>query len=536
MRLPYPLILILVLQALAALPAWIAPSRAPAGFAVDALLLAALCLLLPRRGAGGARALLALATVLLALAAAADAAMGAALSRELNLSLDWQLLGSVDGLLRGWLGGRAGALLAWLALAAACAAVLLALTTLMRCASAGSSRRFAGPCVALAAGLCGWHALLPRAADLVAPWGSEIAQQWQAAQSTRAQTAAFRAALRPPASAALTDGALLARLGGANVLVAFIESYGTSATDDPRYAGAIRGRLQHWQDALPAAGLHAVSGRLESPVQGGQSWLAQGTLLCGLHLGNELDYRLALASGRSTLAHDFARAGYEPLVVMPGITVKPWPEAHQLGYDRAYASWDMGYAGPAFNWVTMPDQYTWSFLSQVAQREGGARPRFTTVALISSHAPWTPILPVLDGAAVGNGAVFGAYRGSGESPAQLWRDPARVREHYARSLDYALAVAERFSIRELPPDTVLILLGDHQPAALVTGNAAPRSVPIHVLAADPALLQPFLDWDFVPGLLPDTARPHPMEAFRDWFVQAYSETHGSQPSRIATSR
>jgi hypothetical protein len=49
-------------------------------------------------------------------------------------------------------------------------------------------------------------------------------------------------------------------------------------------------------------------------------------------------------------------------------------------------------------------------------------------------------------------------------------------------------------------------------------------------------LQPFLDWDFVPGLLPDTARPHPMEAFRDWFVQAYSETHGSQPSRIATSR
>jgi hypothetical protein len=48
-------------------------------------------------------------------------------------------------------------------------------------------------------------------------------------------------------------------------------------------------------------------------------------------------------------------------------------------------------------------------------------------------------------------------------------------------------------------------------------------VPVHVIARDPAILEPFLDWGFVPGGRPDRAAAAPrMDEFRDWFVRAYS--------------
>jgi hypothetical protein len=46
---------------------------------------------------------------------------------------------------------------------------------------------------------------------------------------------------------------------------------------------------------------------------------------------------------------------------------------------------------------------------------------------------------------------------------------------------------------------------------------------MHVISADPALLEPFLAWGFTAGMRPDPVRPpHRMDAFRDWFLGAFS--------------
>ena len=73
-----------------------------------------------------------------------------------------------------------------------------------------------------------------------------------------------------------------------------------------------------------------------------------------------------------------------------------------------------------------------------------------------------------------------------------------------------------------------------QAAPWVTGATDPH-VPVHVIARDPAVLEPFRAWGFRAGAFPEpTDAPPRMDAFRGWFVDAFSggpEAAPSPPSR-----
>jgi hypothetical protein len=328
---------------------------------------------------------------------------------------------------------------------------------------------------------------------------------------------------------------VLGRLGGRDVILAFVESYGTSAVDDPRYAPVVLPRLAAMDSVLEAKGLTVLTGHLEAPSQGGMSWLGHGSVLSGLWLDNQLRYDLLLASDRTTLIDDFRAAGYRTVALMPAITLA-WPEGERFGYDEIYAHADIDYAGPPLNWVTMPDQFTWSFLQEsIRGREGDPRPLFAELGLISSHAPWTPILPVLeDWSAIGDGSVFQRWADAGERPEELWKDGERVREHYAMSVAYALDVLGSWAARFVDGQTLLIALGDHQPAPLITGEDAPRTVPVHVIAGDSALVSPFEQWGFTPGMVAGPGAPElRMDEFRAWFLGAFSAARSDSLLAVA---
>src|SRR5690606_20562001 len=104
------------------------------------------------------------------------------------------------------------------------------------------------------------------------------------------------------------EGELLARLRTTDVLLVFVESYGTTVLQDPRYASTIVPRLEAIGNDLSAAGLSIASGRLEAPTVGGLSWLSHGTLLSGIWLDNQRLYERLLTSDRRTLVHLFADA------------------------------------------------------------------------------------------------------------------------------------------------------------------------------------------------------------------------------------
>ena len=522
--------------------------------ALEALLLWALFALLPRRWwsvvLAGAPSVLVVTVSALGFG---DTAARESLARPLNLYLDIHLLDAVRNLVTGTVGPVVGALLLpGLLLVAVGVVVLLALLLLPpgrdpleQVPSPGPvgrrerTRRLvpkaAAVGVLLVAGVLAAGEATPIPSGGVGFPGVRLAneQAWFFRLMLR-ERARFAGELEAaPASYAELPG-LLARLQDRDVILGFLESYGVATLDDPRYAPVVKPRIEELGERVEAAGLYMASGILVSPTQGGQSWFAHGSLLSGLWLDNQLRYDLLLASGRETLVDDFRRAGHRAVAVMPAITMA-WPEGDLFRYDQVLAFNDIDYAGPPLNWVTMPDQFTWSYMHR-AVVEAHPGPVFVEVGLISSHAPWTPILTVLeDWDSIGDGSVFARWENAGERPVDLWRDHDRVREHYALSVEYAVAAMTGYAERYVDRNTLLIVMGDHQPAPMITGENAGRGVPVHVISGDPGLIVPFVEWGFVPGPLPDLAGPERgMDHFRDWFVRAYSIGDGSSGTPALT--
>ncbi len=509
--------------------------------ALEAGFVVGLFLLLPRRRwTTVLAAVTAVALVAVSVLELADTTARLSLARPLNLYLDLHLASSVGKLLDGALGplrgtlAMGGALLAALALAAGLAWLLSRLEVDRRRwvnVAAGAALLVLSGAAVLARGR---PFLQDRVALPVERLAVEQTRIFEEMLHER-QTFAVQEAARP-ASYAGRPG-LLAKLGGADVVLAFVESYGTSAVDDPRYAPVIRPRLDSLEARMAAAGLTLATGALSAPTQGGMSWLAHETMLSGLWLDNQLRYDLFMASGRETLVNDFSHAGYRTADLVPAVTM-PWPEGPRLGYDEIYADKDIDYRGPPLNWVTMPDQFTWSFLQKHIRAEKDPRPLFTEVSLISSHAPWTPILTVEpDWESLGHGEVFEKWRDAGTPPKELWLDSDSVRTYYARSIAYALSAMTGFAQHYVDDHTLLIVLGDHQPAPLVTGDDAPRTVPVHVISGDPDLVRAFVQWGFEPGAYPDPhQRPLGQDDFRSWFVKAFSDPAAARTTRALASR
>lgn len=520
-----------VVNGLLLLPGWILQGGAGTPWvAGEAVLLVAIFLLVPdRRWSGFLAGVAAFLILGLSFLLLADAAARTSLSRPMSLYLDWHLLGAVWNLMVGAV-GLAPALLSLVATLTVFVGLGWALLRLL-----GESRTLEGvstPRGVVAGGLVLVLALsvgvgesaFGRLGDAVRwPGATLVAEQVRKARDLLEERERFARQLRESPSSHAGVPGLLEGLGGRTVILAFVESYGLSTLDDPRYAPVIRPRLDELGRRMETAGLALATGSLVAPTQGGQSWFSHGSLLSGLWLDNQAKYDLLLTTDRETLVDDFDRAGYHTVALMPAITLA-WPEGEWFGYDEIYAFDDIGYRGPPLNWVTMPDQFTWAFLEERIRTHDPTRPVFAEVGLISSHAPWTPILPVLaDWSEIGDGSVFSPWRDAGERPEDLWRDMDRVRDQFALSVDYALHAMTAYAERFVGDDVLLIVMGDHQPAPLITGEGASWAVPVHVISGDPALVNPFVEWGFRAGPFPsEDPSPPGMDYFREWFVDAYS--------------
>jgi hypothetical protein len=308
---------------------------------------------------------------------------------------------------------------------------------------------------------------------------------------------------------------LLTRLKGNDVLLIFVEAYGRTAFD----AEAPVRQLRESEAALRAAGYAMRSGWLVSPTFGGASWLAHSTFVTGLPIEDHQRYNTLFVSGYQTLIHDFARAGWRTSAVMPLFT-RPWPEGSFFGFDAVYTANNLGYAGPPFGYITMPDQYV---LSAFKARELDApdrKPVMVEMALNSSHLPWTPRPHFLPWEEVGNGAVFATAR-EGEDVDIDWLAPQKMRNQYELAVTYAIKTVFSFAETQVTAPALIIILGDHQPVSLVSGTGASHDVPIHILARDPALLDSFTGW--TDGLIPDAQSPvWKMEAMRGHILKAFS--------------
>ena len=316
-------------------------------------------------------------------------------------------------------------------------------------------------------------------------------------------------------------GSLLSLTGlkGADVLLFVVESYGQIVFSRSGYRQSMESTMSKLAKVLAQHEFMAVSSYLVSPTYGGASHLAHSTLEFGLKVGNDLEHRALLRSSLPPLASYFHRSGYRTVSVMPG-TRFVYPEGDRFGYDQAYYAHHFNYRGPTFGWAPMADQFV---LNWVRRREfvNRAQPLFIRYVLISSHAAFSIQPPfITDWDSIGNGSLYNdlpliRYPVS-------WPDLKNASEAYLRSLDYDFTLLVDYLAKYVSTDTLVIIMGDHQPNLQLTGEGQPWSVPVHIISRNPLLLEPFRKRGYTPGLVPVQPSPHAgMETFSQNFLQDF---------------
>ena len=315
---------------------------------------------------------------------------------------------------------------------------------------------------------------------------------------------------------------LVSGLRGKDVILAFVESYGQVAVQDSSFSPEVDAVLDKGTTQLQAAGFSARSAFLTSPTFGGISWLAHSTLQSGVWVDSQRRYDQLVKTDRLTLSDAFKRGGWRTVSDVPSDD-RSWPQGRSFyHYDKLYDRRNVGYRGPTFSYASMPDQYVWAALQRLELAKTDRHPIFAEVDLVSSHTPWTRIPKMTAWNDVGNGSIYKSMPAGRLTRGELFGDHARVRAAYGQSIEYTLSALVSFVQHYGKRNLVLVVLGDHQPAKIVSGENPSHNVPISVIAHDSAVLDKVAGWGWENGLLPSPRAPvWSMDAFRNRFFRAF---------------
>ena len=239
-------------------------------------------------------------------------------------------------------------------------------------------------------------------------------------------------------------------------------------------------------------------------------------------LSSQLVYDLLITSDAITIAHIFNRAGYRTVSAMPA-NEWPWPAEKFFGYQKLYSAPDFEYNGPKFGWSPMADQYV---LQSIYQKEISAhvQPLFIEFVLTSSHAPFNRQPPYLaNWSQIGDGNIY--HRTEAVTFPVVWPELTNASQAYVTSIIYEMKVLKNFIEQFIKDDTLMIIMGDHQPNVQITGPDASWSVPVHVISRNKDFLGPFKRKGYTPGLIPRQPPPHPgMETFLFGLLKSFSSS------------
>lgn len=290
----------------------------------------------------------------------------------------------------------------------------------------------------------------------------------------------------------------LARVAGADVLLMFLESYGATSYDRPAIANVVNPQREALQEAAAATGRRVVSAYVTSPTFGGASWLAHATLMSEHEVRDVGQYGLLLTQKRETLPTLFTRAGYRSIAWMPGLK-NPWPEGGYYGFASIYGEREIGYRGPDFGWWRIPDQFALAKLDAAELDLEPRAPVFVFFPTINTHVPFRPTPPYQpDWTRLLSEDPFDAKAAA----ASVAEEPdwTNLAPAYADSLAYTFEYLAGYLRARPGSDFVLLLVGDHQPAASVSGVGARWDVPVHVITTRNEVADALRQMGFVEGM------------------------------------
>ena len=331
----------------------------------------------------------------------------------------------------------------------------------------------------------------------------------------------------PPLGPSPALDADLRSLGGADVWLIFVESYGAVAYETPAIAGALADSLADFESAIGETGREVVSAYVESPTLGASSWLAHLSLLSGVEVRDQYAYTSLMASGRDTMVTSFSRRGYRTVALMPGMR-QAWPEGAFYGFDVIYDRELLEYAGPEFGWWSIPDQYALAKLDALEGERPSRAPLFVVFPTSTTHAPFGPVAPYQpDWSRV---LTQDPYDQADVDRAMAARpDLTNLGPSYVKAMAYEFESLAGH-LREQRDERTMIVIGDHQPPAAVSGPDAPWRVPVHVLGprlgSRRQVLDRLLAHGFQQGLEPRLPSIGAMHALVPMLLDAFDASDG----------
>jgi hypothetical protein len=302
----------------------------------------------------------------------------------------------------------------------------------------------------------------------------------------------------PPAPPVESD---FSRVKGADVFVIFVESYGATSWDRPEYVRGLVPARQRFAASIADTGRSVVSAYATSPTFGGSSWLAHVSLLSGTEVRDgDTNVRLMAQRDRNTFLTPFRRHGYKTVAVMPGLRTV-WPEGQFYGFDTILGEKELEYHGPSFGWWDITDQYAIAKMDAVAVAQQPRPPVFVFFPTISTHTPFLPVPPYQPDWS----RIFDHRPYDADVVQAAWDQPPdwlNLGPGYVKAMSYSYDSLGGYLRLRHDRDFVLIVLGDHQPPAVVSGEGSSWDVPVHVIASRPALLERLKAHGFRSGLEP----------------------------------
>lgn len=305
-----------------------------------------------------------------------------------------------------------------------------------------------------------------------------------------------------PASPAFDSD--LKALGGVDVNLFFLESYGRVVFSNADMYAQLKPSREALAAEIKKSDMQVVSAFAASTTFGGASELAHLALLSGINTGDPIVHDLLLTTQRPTLVTAFRDRGYQTFGIYPGLTWD-WPEKSFYRFDNFLDARDLKYKGPKLGFWSMPDQYTLAKFNQIHPITSQSPKRLLFFPSITSHMPFHPVPPYqTDWSKILIDLPF-----SDEQMAmvnQQKEDWFNMRPGYVGMQNYNYQWLAGYLTQPRVRDAIFIVLGDHQPAANVTGEGVTWDVPIHIISNNTELLNRFIKRGFKFGLEPQEPR------------------------------
>jgi hypothetical protein len=289
-------------------------------------------------------------------------------------------------------------------------------------------------------------------------------------------------------------------LEGAEVKVVFLESYGATTYERDDLFEVIHPARQGLEQAANAQGRQVLSAFVKAAAFGGASDLSHLSFLSGIDLTDPIRHDLLITTDRPTILDTFEQRGYRTIGLYPAMSWD-WPEVSFYSFDHYHDAPSLDYRGPKFGLWWLPDQFSMARVDEMYPPDPDGKPRFLFYPTITTHIPFRPTPPYQpDWSRVTSDRPY-----SDEATEKAMADEIDwhgLFQGYINTINYTFRWLAGYQALPQPRESVLILLGDHQPAGGITGPDATWNVPVHIITSNKTIADRLRIHGFQDGVNP----------------------------------